>query len=184
MPRPLKPLQRLINGLEGATNIIGIFTPWLTLILVLATCSVVIMRYFFGAGSIALQEATTYIHAAIFMLGIAWTLKQEGHVRVDVFYRNASPKKQAWIDVAGGLLFLMPLCVLILWLSYDYVLSSWAIREKSNEGSGLPYVYVLKTLILILPATLLVQGIAETLKNLLFALGLDDHHSASKVELL
>lgn len=182
MPRPLNPLLRLINILEGITNIIGIFTPWLTLMLIIGTCTVVMMRYFFGAGSIALQEATTYLHAAIFMLGIAWTLKQGGHVRVDVFYRDASPKRQAWIDVAGGLLFLIPLCVLILWLSWDYVLNSWAIREKSNEGSGLPYVYLLKTLILILPATLLVQGVAETLKNLLFALGLNNHHSAAKVE--
>ncbi|KJS06180.1 MAG: hypothetical protein VR73_10455 [Gammaproteobacteria bacterium BRH_c0] len=182
MPRPRHAAQRLINLLEGITTIIGTFTPWLTLLLILGICTVVIMRYFFGAGSIALQEATTYLHATIFMLGIAWTLKQGGHVRVDVFYRNASPQRQAWIDVAGGVLFLLPLCVLILWLSWDYVLSSWAIREKSNEGSGLPYVYLLKTLILILPATLLIQGVADILKNLLFALGLSNHHSATKVE--
>lgn len=182
MPQPLKSVQRLIRLLESLTSFIGLFTPWLTLLLILATCTVVIMRYFFNTGSIALQESITYMHAAIFMLGIAWTLRQGGHVRVDVFYRSASPRRQAWIDVAGGVLFLLPLCVLILWLSWEYVLNSWAIREKSNEGSGLPFVYLLKTLILIMPATLLVQGIAETLKNLLFALGLGDQHSAAKAE--
>lgn len=182
MPRLVKSLQTLISMLEIVTRLVATFTPWLTLALVMATCTVVTMRYFFDAGSIALQEATIYMHAAIFMLGIAWTLKQGGHVRVDVFYRDASPKKRAWIDVAGGLIFLLPLCVLILWLSWDYVLNSWAIREKSNEGSGLPYVYVLKTLILIMPATLLVQGIADVLKNLLIALGLGSQHSVTKVE--
>ncbi|MCK9564139.1 MAG: TRAP transporter small permease subunit, partial [Bacteroidales bacterium] len=130
-----------------------------------------IMRYAFSTGSIALQESMTYLHSAIFMLGMAWTLRQGGHVRVDVFYRSASPKARAWIDVAGGLAFLLPLCLLIFWMSWDYVMNSWAIREKSSQGAGLPYVYLLKTLLLAMPATLLLQGVAETLRNLLFALG-------------
>lgn len=182
MPSITNALHRLVRLLDGVTALTGLLIPWLTLALVIVTCMVVIMRYFFATGSIALQESMIYMHGAIFMFGMAWTLKQGGHVRVDVFYRNLPPKTQAWIDVAGGLLFLLPLCVLIFWLSWDYVLNSWAIREKSYEGSGLPYVYLLKTLILAMPATLLSQGIAETLKNVLFALGAGGEHSADKVE--
>ncbi|MFA5495748.1 MAG: TRAP transporter small permease subunit [Porticoccaceae bacterium] len=182
MPSPPRPLQLLIRCLDAITTLTGNVIIWLTLALTVATCTVVVMRYLFATGSIALQESMIYMHGAIFMLGMAWTLKQGGHVRVDVFYRDLQPKTRAWIDVAGGLLFLLPLCVLILWLSWDYVLNSWAIREKSNEGSGLPYVYLLKTLLLIMPATLMLQGVADILKNLLFALGAGGQHSAVKVE--
>ncbi|HHX83199.1 MAG TPA: TRAP transporter small permease subunit [Pseudomonadaceae bacterium] len=168
---PPRPLQLLLRCLDGITAFIGAFIPWLTLALVLVTCVVVIMRYAFSTGSIALQESMIYLHSAIFMLGMAWTLRQGGHVRVDVFYRDASPRVRAWVDVAGGLVFLLPLCVLIFWMSWDYVINSWAIREKSSEGTGLPYVYLLKTLLLAMPVTLLLQGVAETLRNLLLALG-------------
>lgn len=167
----LRPLHLLLRCLNGITAITGALIHWLTLALVLVTCAVVIMRYAFSTGSIALQESMIYLHSTIFMLGMAWTLRQGGHVRVDVFYRSASPKTRAWIDIGGFLLLLLPLCLVIFWMSWDYVSSSWAIREKSSEGTGLPYVYLLKTLLLVMPITLLLQGIAETLRNLLFVLG-------------
>jgi len=156
----------------------------MTLALVLVTCTVVVMRYLFSTGSIALQEVMIYLHATIFMLGMAWTLRQGGHVRVDVFYRTATPRTRAWIDVAGGLVLLLPLCLLIFWLSWDYVVNSWAIREKSSEGSGLPFVYLLKSLLLIMPATLLLQGLAETLRNLLFVLSPNSNQNACEQERL
>src|SRR5690606_5613900 len=96
--------------------------------------------------------------------------------------RDASPRVQAWMDVAGGLLFLLPQCALIYWLSWDYVLSSRAIREKSNEVSGLPSGYLLKTLLPIMPTPLAVQGVAEILKSLLFATGRGGAHVGEKVE--
>jgi TRAP-type mannitol/chloroaromatic compound transport system permease small subunit len=182
MLSPVRLLQGLIRIFDSVTLATGRVVAWLTLVLVVVTCTVVVMRYGFSTGSIALQESMTYLHAMLFMLGFAWTLRQGGHVRVDVFYRRAAPKVRAWIDVAGGVLFLLPLCVLIFWLSWDYVMNSWAIREKSAEGTGLPWVYLLKTLILIMPATLLLQGIAETLRNLLFALGHGTEHSVIKQE--
>ena len=182
MLSPTLTAERLIRALEAVTRLAGAIAIGLTLLLIIATCAVVVMRYFLATGSIALQESMTYMHGAIFMLGAAWTLRGGGHVRVDVFYRDASHRVQAWIDVAGGLLFLLPLCALIFWLSWDYVGNSWAIREKSNEGTGLPYVYLLKTLLLIMPATLMVQGVAEILKNLLFALGRGGAHRGEKME--
>ncbi len=182
MPLLQRALHSLLRLLDGFTAVTGRVIPWLTLALIAVTCTVVVMRYGFSTGSIALQESMIYLHATLFMLGMGWTLRQGGHVRVDVFYRKAAPRTRAWIDLAGGLLFLVPLCALIFWMSWDYVMNSWAIRERSAEGAGLPWVYLLKTLLLVMPATLLVQGIAEILRNLLFALGLGGGTSAIKQE--
>lgn len=128
---------------------------------------VVIVRYFLEIGSIALQESVTYLHSMIFLLGIAYTLKLDGHVRVDIFYRRFSLYRKAAVNVLGGIFFLIPISILIIFSSYDYVLASWAIGETSTENNGLPFVYLLKSLMLIMPATLLLQGIAEILKNLI-----------------
>lgn len=167
-------LARLIDRFTDTT---GAVIAWLSLALVITTFAVVVMRYVFGTGSIALQESVTYLHAALFMLAMGYTLKQGGHVRVDVFYRRFSPRTRALVDIAGGLLFLLPVSILILVFSWDYVGNSWAIRETSGDANGLPWVYLLKTLLLIMPVTLILQGIAEILNNLLFVLGHGGHTS-------
>lgn|SRR5690606_6893373 len=182
MGQILQSVHRLCRGIDAFTEASGTLVSWLSLLLIINTCAVVIMRYFLGTGSIAFQESITYIHAALFMLAMAYTLKRGGHVRVDVFYRNFSPRTQALVDVLGTLLLLMPVSVLILVMSWDYVANSWAIRETSTEGAGLPFVYALKTLVLALPVTLVLQGLAELLKNLLFVLGLGGSHTPDKVE--
>jgi TRAP-type mannitol/chloroaromatic compound transport system permease small subunit len=135
--------------------------------MVAAVVIVVITRYFLQVGSIALQESVTYLHAIVFLLGIAYTLKQDGHVRVDIFYRQFSGRQRALVDFCGGLFFLIPVSVLIFYSSWDYVLASWAIGETSAENNGLPFIYLLKTLMILMPATLLLQGVAEILKSLL-----------------
>ena len=178
------PLQRLCQGIDYVTEITGKAVSWLTLILIINTCAVVILRYFLDAGSIALQEGMTYLHASLFMLAMAFTLKQGGHVRVDVFYSKFSPRKQALVDVLGTLLFLIPVSLLILIFSWDYVSNSWAIREVSTESAGIPYIFVLKTLMIILPVTLILQGISEMIKNALFFLGVGGSHTPEKMELL
>lgn len=149
-------------------RIIDAFTEWcgelvslLTSIMVLITCTIVVMRYGLESGSIALQESLSYLHATVFMLGIAFTLKRGGHVRVDIFYRNYSPKTKALIDLVGTVVLLFPVCLAIFWLSFEYVSSSWAIREVSSESAGLPWIYLLKTLLLIMPILLLLQAISE-----------------------
>lgn len=132
----------------------------------LLTAIVVVLRYALNGGSIALQESTTYLHAAIFMLGAAWTLRRQGHVRVDIIYRQLCARNQAWVDSIGTIVFLLPMCVFIGWISWDYVLASWSVRESSPDPGGLPAVFLLKSLILLLAGSLLLQACAELLRSL------------------
>ena len=170
----MRIISTLIGAIDRFTEVTGRIVSWLTLLMVGMVVAVVIMRYFLELGSIALQESVTYLHATVFMLGLAFTLKHGGHVRVDIFYRQFSARRQAMVNLVGGLLFLMPVTVLIFVSSWDYVLSSWAFGETSSESNGLPFVYLLKTLMLIMPVTLLLQGIAEILKSVLVIRGTAD----------
>lgn len=169
-------LKFLVRIIDQLTEQLGRTIAWLTFAMVLLTCIVVFMRYFLGVGSIALQESVTYLHAIVFLLGAAYTFKQGGHVRVDIFYQKLSVRKQALIDLIGNLIFLTPLCVLILVFSWDYVANSWSVSEVSKEGRGLPFVYLLKTLLIAMPISLLLQSVAETVRNILFLLGLGGEH--------
>jgi TRAP-type mannitol/chloroaromatic compound transport system permease small subunit len=134
--------------------------------MMLLTCLIVLLRYGLGIGSIALQESVLYMHAMVFMLGAAYTFKDDEHVRVDVLYRDFSPRKKAWVNILGGLFFLLPFCAYTAYMSIDYVAASWRVLETSQEPGGLPFVYLLKTLIPIMMALLIIQGIADILKNL------------------
>jgi TRAP-type mannitol/chloroaromatic compound transport system permease small subunit len=162
---------QIINGIDQFTEVTGRTLSWLTMVMVVLVVAIVVGRYFLGLGSIALQESVTYLHAMVFMLGLAFTLKRGGHVRVDIFYRNYSVRQQAWVDLIGGLLFLVPFCLFIFISCWDYVLASWAIAEGSSENDGIAAVYLLKTLMLIMPVTLLLQAIAELLKALMVLRG-------------
>lgn len=155
---------QIINGIDRFTELTGRALAWLTMVMVVLVVSIVVGRYFLGLGSIALQESVTYLHAMVFMLGLAFTLKRGGHVRVDIFYRNYSVRRRALVDLIGGILFLVPFCLFIFISCWDYVLASWAIAEGSSENDGIAAVYLLKTLMLIMPVTLLLQAIAELLK--------------------
>ena len=135
--------------------------------MVLVTFLVVVMRYVFDAGFIWLQESVVWMHAAVFMLGAAYTLKHQGHVRVDIFYQKMGPRSRAWVDLLGTLLLLFPVCGFIFWVGWEYVLNSWDVLEGSREAGGLPGVFLLKSLILLLPLTLGLQGIATMLRSIL-----------------
>ena len=171
----IRRLTLITRFIDKFTEITGKLVSWLALAMMVVTCLVVFLRYVLVSSSIAINESITYFHATLFMLGIAFTLKHGGHVRVDIFYRGLSARTRCWIDLLGGLLFLIPLSLLILILSWDYVTASWAIRESSKESQGLPWVYLLKTLLLIMPITLLLQGIAEILRNSLNLAGYGDY---------
>ncbi|HJO11112.1 MAG: TRAP transporter small permease subunit [Gammaproteobacteria bacterium] len=154
------------NAIDKAMDAMGRAVSWLTVLLVVVTGLVVLLRYVFQTGSIALQEAIVYINALIFAIGAAYTLKEQGHVRVDIFYNRLGGKGRAIVDLSGVCVFLLPCTLFILWQSWDYVSISWQIRERSIELSGLPFVYLLKTAILVLGILLIVQGISELLKSL------------------
>lgn len=160
-------MLKLVNKLENINEWVGRFIAWLTLLIVLVTFLVVILRYGFDFGSIALQESTSYFHAFVFMLGAAYTLKHDGHVRVDIFYRKMNKTKKAWVDLLGTLFLLFPVCLFIFISSWDYVFVSWGLLEESGEAGGLAYVYILKTALLIMPLLLMIQGTAIMLRNLI-----------------
>ncbi|MBM6550612.1 TRAP transporter small permease subunit [Marinomonas ostreistagni] len=159
-------LKTIIGSAERIATVVGKGVAWLTLLMMVLTCLIVVLRYGFGIGAIALQESVLYLHALVFMLGAAYTFKDDEHVRVDVLYRGFSARKKAWVNIIGGLFFLLPFCFYTAYLSTDYVAASWAVMETSQEPGGLPFVYLLKTLIPIMMALLIIQGIADILKNL------------------
>lgn len=153
--------------LDRLSTVIGRGASWLTLLMVVVTFVVVVMRYVFDAGYIWIQESVIWMHAVVFMLGAAYTLHDEEHVRVDVFYRNMSPRRRAWVNLVGVVVFLLPLCAFLAWNSWDFVVQSWRIGESSREPGGLPYPFLplLKLALLLMPLTVSLQGLSLLLKS-------------------
>jgi len=160
-------LRIATTAIDTTNQMTGKAIAWLTLVMVVITCVVVAARYLFNFGSIGLQESVMYMHGTVFMLGIAFTLKEQGHVRVDVLYEKFPPRVKIYIDIAGHLLFLIPFSIFILWTSVEYVSFSWSLRESSGQPGGLPAVYLVKGLIPTMAILLLLQGISEILKGVL-----------------
>ena len=154
----------IARRIDSVSEWIGRAVSWLALLLVLLTFTIVVLRYLFNLGAVALQELLLYLHSLIFLMGAAYTLKHDGHVRVDMFYRPMTPRKKAWVNLLGSVFLLLPCCVFIFWISWQYVTDSWSYFEGSREAGGLDAVYLLKTLLLIAPAALILQAIAESLR--------------------
>ena len=134
----------LINKINIA---LGKLFSWSLLIMVILTFIIVILRYLFNIGFIWMQELVRYLYASVFMLCAAYTLANDEHVRVDIFYSKLKNKHKMIINVIGSLIFLIPVCLCILYYSYTYVINSWAQLEGSLEERGLHAVYILKTFI-------------------------------------
>ena len=145
----------------------GKICSWFVALMVLVTCLVVVMRYGLDMGSVFLQDVVLYLHGGLFLLGAAFALKRGAHVRVDIFYRNFSTSRKALVDLLGNLIFLQPICWTILLYSWGYVEFSWRIMEVSPEPDGLPFVYVQKSLLIVVAILLALQSISEILKSLL-----------------
>ncbi|MCZ2722695.1 TRAP transporter small permease subunit [Marinomonas sp. 15G1-11] len=156
----------IVSKAEALSTITGKCVAWLTLAMMLLTCLIVLLRYGFNIGSIALQESVLYLHALVFMLGAAYTFKDDEHVRVDVFYRTFSARKKAWVNILGGIFFLLPVTIYTSYLSIEYVSASWRVLETSQEPGGLPFIYLLKTLIPLMMISLIIQGVADIGKNI------------------
>ncbi|GAA5190661.1 TRAP transporter small permease subunit [Ferrimonas gelatinilytica] len=159
-------LQIVTRGIDRLSLWLGRFCALLMLLMVLAAIAVVALRYGLDLGSVALQETVLYLHGALFTLGAGFTLKAEGHVRVDIFYRNWGARRRAWVDLLGTALLLLPFVGFIGWQCWDYVLTSWARQEGSVEAGGLSLVYLQKSLLLGLVLTLGAQALAELARNL------------------
>jgi len=155
---------RFADTIDRLNAIIGRGAAWLVLVIVGLQFALVLARYVLGLGSIWLTETVIYGHATLFLLASAWTLRAGGHVRVDIFYADAAPWKKAIVDLAGAVILLLPFALLLLWLSLPYVARSWAIMERSQETSGLPLVFALKTLIPVFAVMMALQGMAQAIK--------------------
>ena len=140
--------------------------------MVLVTVTVVVLRNAFNTGSIVLQETVIYLHALVFMLGIPYTLKHDGHVRVDVLRARFSPATRLKIEIAGHVLLLLPVSIAVLVLSLPYVAASWRVLEGSSEAGGIPAVFLLKTLIPLSATLLALQGAAELTRSVIALHGL------------
>lgn len=146
-------------GLAAAlVSRLGRGVAWMTLVMVVLIFSIVVLRYGFNLGWIWLQESVTYMHALVFMMAAAWALQTDDHVRVDILYRSKSRRYKDWVNLLGTVLFLVPFSLFLLFIGWDYVSASWETLESSREAGGLPLVFALKSLILVLPVLLLLQS--------------------------
>ncbi|HVZ54209.1 MAG TPA: TRAP transporter small permease subunit [Pseudolabrys sp.] len=154
-------LTNFADRVDRLNTAIGRAVSWLILAVVLLQFALVVARYMFALGSIWLSETVIYLDATLFMLAAAWTLRLGGHVRVDIFYADASPRTRAIVDLFGSVFLLLPFMLVLVWLSVPYAGRSWAILERSQEASGLPLVFVLKTVIPVFAVLMALQGVAQ-----------------------
>ena len=168
-------LQKIISIIDAFTECTGKFISIFVIILVLLVGYDVSMRYLFNSGSIAIQELEWHLFSIILLLGSAYTLKHDEHVRLDIFYSSKliNDKVRIWFDVLGTLLILLPFCLLIIVSAWPFVTQAYIHNEISPDPGGLPARWLIKAAIPLGFFFLLIQGIAEALKKLLIALDKD-----------
>lgn len=162
-------MNAIISAIDALTEWVGRIASWLILALVLLICYDVAMRYLFQQGSVALQELEWHLFALIFLLGSAYTLKYDEHVRVDILFQSrfVSDKQRALINIFGTVLFLFPFCILILISGWPFVENAFYYNEGSPDPGGLPYRYLLKGSLLVAFGLLILQGFSGLLKNII-----------------
>ncbi len=162
----LSRLAPLLRAADAVSETAGRLAGLLAIALVGLSFALVVARYALGLGSVAAQEAVLWLHASVFLLGLAYALKHGSHVRVDVFAQRWTARTRARVEVAGLVCLLMPFCLLMAGMSWDYVAASWAVKEGSRDPGGLPGWYLLKSLLPLSAALLMLQAVAETLRAL------------------
>jgi TRAP-type mannitol/chloroaromatic compound transport system permease small subunit len=167
-------LLKLERGFDKFADAIGYFTAFVMVLMILNVTYDVIMRYFFNTGSIAMQEMEWHLFSVIILLGISYTLKEDGHVRVDLIYDRLTNKKKAKINMVGVVFFILPIALLIGIESIPYVIESFASNEQSGDPGGLPYRWIVKSLIPLSFFLLIVTAIGFFIKNLNVYNGLHD----------
>lgn len=160
----MNPISSLIRMLDPINEYIGRAAAILALVLAAIVFAVVALRYGFHTSNQWLSESVIYAHGLLFMLGMGYTLRHDAHVRVDVLSRRFSPRMSAWRELFGTVFLLFPVSLFLLFMSVNYVSSSWSIHEGSMEPGGIPYLYLLKTLLIVMPVLLMIQGLTEALR--------------------
>ncbi len=175
-------IAAIARALDRVSDTVGRVVMWLAVLLVLTQLAVVVLRYGFSTSFIQLQESVIYTHAALFMLGIAFTMLHEGHVRVDILYADMTPRRRAWIDLIGVLVAVIPFAVLVLLTCWPFVAASWRIREGAIAYGGLPFQYLLKSLIPAMSVLLLIAAAAHLCRCVLTIAGQRaDHREGAHV---
>lgn len=174
-------MQRVIRFIDALNYRIGRAVMWLAIIIALIQFATVIFRYVFSIGFIPVQESIWYLNAILFMTGAGFALFADAHVRVDILYREARPRRQALVDLLGGLFLLLPVSIATVWLSFGYVTMSWRVLEGSTEVSGLPLIFVLKTFIWVFALLVGLQGIAMIGRAYLAIRGRSESYSAAGI---
>jgi TRAP-type mannitol/chloroaromatic compound transport system permease small subunit len=164
-------LVAFVRVTDRLNDAIGRSIAWLTLAIVLITFTVVVLRYVFSLGWVAMQESYVWLHGVVFMAGAAYTLLHNGHVRVDIFYRSGSARFKAWVDLLGSLFLLLPAVLFVAYVSWDYVLGSWLRLEQSREAGGLPGLFLLKTIIWVFCLFVALQGLSLAARSVLVLRG-------------
>jgi TRAP-type mannitol/chloroaromatic compound transport system permease small subunit len=162
---------RIVDRLNG---LVGHAASWLILPVVLISFTVVMLRYVLGKGYPWLQESYIWLHGLAFMLAAAWVLREEGHVRVDLFYRRWSARGRAWADLIGVFVFMLPMLAVIFFSAWPLLERSWRIREKSPTADGLEWLFLLKTAVPIFCVLVALQGLAMAARSVLTIAGRDD----------
>jgi len=160
-------LSLYIRFIDQLNNKIGEWVSWLSTILVLIFCYDVVNRYVFNYSNPAIFELEWHLFALIFLLGAAYTLNGDRHVRVDVFYTKFSKKQQALVNLVGGLLFLIPFCIIIIQAGVPYVRNSYLMNESSSDPGGLPYRFLIKSVIIVGFVLLLLRAVSLIFKSFL-----------------
>ena len=170
----LDAVAALVRVVDDLNDAIGRAVSWLCLTMVVITLLVVVLRYVFAIGFVWFQESYVWLHGVVFMIGAGYTLLHNGHVRVDVVYRPRSARYKAWVDLCGSLLLLLPVLILVLWVSIPYVWDSWQRLEQSREAGGLPGLFLLKTVIPVMCLLLGAQALSLAGRSLLVLCGQEE----------
>lgn len=167
----MSALRRIAAVIDGINDWVGRSVSWLATGMVVLTAYDTVMRYGFNHGNVALQELEWHLFAVVFLVGAGYTLKEDAHVRVDIFYARLDARKRAWINFVGCLIALLPFCALVMWATWGFVSNSWRVLETSPDPGGLPARYALKAMIPLGFFLIGLQGVSEAIKSLLILLG-------------
>jgi TRAP-type mannitol/chloroaromatic compound transport system permease small subunit len=176
----LAQLAAFVRFIDRLNDAVGRGIAWLTLVMVLTTFSVVVLRYVYSIGWVWMQESYVWLHGVVFMVGAGYTLLHNGHVRVDILYRPKDYRYKAVIDMLGSIFLLLPLVGLVFMVSVGYVADSWIRLEESREAGGLPGLFLLKSVVLVFCVLLGLQGLALAGRSLLALVGFEDFRPIEK----
>ena len=167
----MNALAVIIRAIGAVNRLIGNVFAWLSLVMVLVCFTVVVQRYLFGFTLLWMQDLYVWLNGAMFTAVAGFALLRDDHVRVDIFYRPATTRTKAIVDLFGVLFFLLPFCWVVYAYSWTYIARSWRLQESSANVGGMPGLYILKSFIPVFVVVVALQGIAMALRSILVLRG-------------